>query len=317
MTVRRSLPVTLPGAFSVARALEAGATENRLRATDLRAPFHGTRVPSAHDGSLELACRALATRFRPGDAFTGPTAALLWGMPLPVAWTASSTLHVSSLLPTRSLRRRGVVGSSRAGTDPVLLDGLPVLPVPDTCLALAAFLPLDDLVAVLDFVVTGPNGRGSLSSPGDLARFVAARSGAGGVATLRRALALCRQGSWSRPETLLRLRLARAGIPEPVLNGRLTHPRGRIIVPDLAWPQYRVAAEYNGAHHEQNDQRVRDLRRVDDFTDLGWTTVNIAKEELFGAPDSAVRRVAARLQAAGWRPPPSLRLPKSASGGVA
>lgn len=97
-----------------------------------------------------------------------------------------------------------------------------------------------------------------------------------------------------------------AGVPEPQLNVRLPLPDGRGLVPDLAWPLYRVAAEYNGGHHNKTEQRVHDLRRIDDYTDIGWATVNIEKTELMQHPDSVVTRVVARLASRGWRPPPGL-----------
>jgi hypothetical protein len=312
MTARRDLPVGLPATFSVGIALKAGVNEHRLRAADLRRPFHGTRVAVNAPESFELNCRSLATRFRRGDAFTGPTAARLWGMPLPSSSVPSPPLHVSSLHPVRAMRRRGVIGSSRFSSDPVLIVGLPTLSLWETCRSLSNLLALDDVVAAVDFVITGDRGRAPLASLDELDEYLKARAGEPGIPRLRRARGLSRVGAWSRPETHLRLTLVRAGIPEPALNVALRHPSGRTLIPDLSWPEYCVAAEYNGAHHDSPDQRVHDLRRIDDFTDIGWTTVNIDKAELFGHPQSVVQRVVARLVAAGWRPP-RLRLPNSAS----
>ena len=210
------------------------------------------------------------------------------------------------------MRRRGVVGSSRFSSNPVLVLGLPTLSWWETCQSLSNLFALDDIVAAVDFVITGDRGSGPLASLGELDVYLRARVGEPGVPRLRRARGLSRVGAWSRPETHLRLTLVRAGIPEPALNVELRHPSGRTLIPDLSWPEYRVAAEYNGAHHDSPGQRVHDLRRIDDFTDMGWTTVNIEKTELFGHPQSVVRRVAARLVGSGWRSP-RLRLPNSAS----
>lgn len=193
-----------------------------------------------------------------------------------------------------------------------MFASLPVLPVWETCRSLATLLPLDDVVAALDFVVTGDRGRAPLSSLAELDAFLADCAGRPGASRLRRARGFARVGAWSRPETHLRLTLVRAGIPEPMLNVELRHSSGRTVIPDLSWPEYRVAAEYNGGHHDAPDQRIHDLRRIDDFTDIGWTTVNIEKNELFRHPESAVRRVAGRLVGAGWQPTRH-RLPNSAS----
>lgn len=211
------------------------------------------------------------------------------------------------------MRRDGVVASVRSSTDPVLLGGLPVMRVWETCLSLGVLLPLDDLVAVIDFVVTGDRGEKPLSSFAALDDFLGDGRRLPGMSPLRRARPLARRGAWSRPETHLRLVALRAGRPEPVLNVALAHPSGRTLIPDLGWPDFRVAAEYNGIHHDEPDQRVHDLGRIDDFTDIGWTTVNVDRNELYPHPGSVVARIARRLVEHGWVPPRRLRLAKSAS----
>lgn len=312
MTTRHPLPSHLPPAFSVGAALAAGVPLGRLEASDLQAPFHGTRGPTEAPDTLQTKCRILSTRFRQDDAFTGPTAARLWGMPLPSRLQEQPSLFVSSRAPTRSLRREGVVGTSRFSTDPLHLNGIPLLPVWETCLSLATMVRVDDLTAILDFVVTGKLGKNPLSSLLSLDSFLMESAGKRGIFPMRSARRLTRQGAWSRTETLLRLLLLRAGLPEPELNFELTHPSGRIMIPDLAWPHYRVAAEYNGVHHDKPDQRVRDLRRVDDFVDIGWTTVNVDRTQLFQHPASTVLRVTERLQDRGWVATTHSHLPKSA-----
>jgi hypothetical protein len=313
MTSRKPLPLELAPIFAVGTALERGVSLHRLEAADLRRPFHGTRVPSSMPAAFETRCRALATKFRPGDAFTGPTAARLWRMPLPLGVERSPLFFVVSLPPFREMRRAGVVGSTRSETTPVTLSGIPLMPVWETCLSLAAALRRDDLVAVIDFVVTGDRGKSPLSTLRDLDDFLLDHAGHPGIVSLRRARALARRGAWSRQETRLRLLVVRAGIPEPVLNERLIHPSGRLLIPDLGWPDYRVAAEYNGIHHDEPGERVHDLSRLDDFVDIGWSTVNVERKELAENPRSIVARLTRRLTERGWMPPQRLDRTKSAS----
>jgi len=277
-------------------------SRNRLDAGDLVRPFHGVRARAILGDSLELRCRALTTRLRADDAFSGPTAAGLWGMPLPRAGRGPvpAHLHVSSLLPTRALRRDGVIGTGRRSGHPVDMRGLPVLSVWDSCRSLATMIGVDDLIRVLDFVLGGDPRRPALSTPADLSSYLAQHEHHPGVRRLRRAATEARVGSWSPLETTLRLVLTRAGIPEPELNLRLRLPDGREVIADLAWPEFRVAAEYNGAHHDDPAQQIHDLRRIDDFTDIDWTTVNIERIELLRHPESVVARVSRRLQSRGW-----------------
>lgn len=234
-------------------------------------------------------------------------------MPLPLRVEQSPSLFVVSRLPLRAMRRAGVVGSTRSEIALTMRDGLAVMPVWETCLSLAHALTGDDLVAVIDFVVTGDRGKNPLSTLRKLDNFLLDHAGRIGIDRMRQARALARRGAWSRPETHLRLLTGRAGIPEPVLNAPLIHPSGRRLYPDLGWPSYRVAAEYNGIHHDRPDQRVHDLRRIDDFADIGWMTVNVERKELYQNPDSAVARLTRRLTERGWMPPPRLDWTKSAS----
>ena len=65
---------------------------------------------------------------------------------------------------------------------------------------------------------------------------------------LKRALTDVRAGVRSPRETLLRLTLQRAGLPEPEINWTLRDARGRAVAElDLAYPRWRVAPEYDGA----------------------------------------------------------------------
>ena len=71
-----------------------------------------------------------------------------------------------------------------------------------------------------------------------LADAVDRHGGTQGVARLRTALPLLRFGPLSRRETLVRLRMIRAGLPEPSLNYEVHAARhdGYVPVVDLALP---------------------------------------------------------------------------------
>ena len=281
---------TLP--TSVAEALAAGIPEHRLRAADLAAPFHGVRLPRGDEHLLVERCRALVTKMRPGDAFTGPTAAMLWGIPLPRPLADPiAALHVSSVLPVRPLRRNGVVGSLREDGHETDRNGLPALPPLRSWFSLSRFLSLDDLVAAADFLITGDRGAGPLARRDDLVSFAGMMSRHPGAPRARAAAEASRVGAWSRPESLLRLLVIRAGLPEPVLNIPLAVPDGSVLIPDLAWPGPRLAVEYNGAGHEDEAQHRRDLRRLDAYAEIGWRALNVDSTELFGSRDSLAIRI--------------------------
>ncbi|MGN6501633.1 MAG: hypothetical protein ACTHKX_01870, partial [Pseudolysinimonas sp.] len=79
MPARTPLPPEFEDrAFRVADARAAGVPWQRLSASDLDAPTPGVRVPGG-GGRLD----AVAAVMTADQAFTGPTAARLWRMPLP------------------------------------------------------------------------------------------------------------------------------------------------------------------------------------------------------------------------------------------
>jgi hypothetical protein len=226
---------------------------------------------------------------------------------------AASVLHVSSVAPRRALRRRGVLGSQRVGGMLVERDGLPLLSPGDAWLTVASRLPLHDVVAVGDFLVTGVQGVGALTTRDALGQLLLERSGSVGVDRARRALHLVREGAWSRPETLVRLLLVGAGLPEPELNVPLRTVDGGILIPDLAFREFRVAVEYNGAHHDEVERKAKDLRRMNDYAELGWSVVNVDRFELVRTPSAVVSRVIRRLRERGWAGAAAVDMTKSAS----
>jgi hypothetical protein len=297
MTRRAMLPPPIDGApFAVHEALRAGVGRHRLDARDLERPFHGIRASRGSVGDLLPRCIALATRFRDGDAFAGRTATALWGMPSPRG-EQHDVLRVSSRPPLHPMRRRGVLGTLRGHEDIAVLSGVAVTNPIAAWIELAAEgVSIPDLVAAADRAVTPRRGRPAMLSLPELAAGIEAAPGRHGLTMARRALSFVRVGAWSPTESHVRVLLANHGCPEPELN----LPVAPDIVVDLGWSEYRVAVEYNGIHHDAADQRIRDLSRAEALEVLGWSTVNISRAGLYGAPRTEVSRVAQRLRSRGW-----------------
>jgi very-short-patch-repair endonuclease len=312
MTRRATLPPPVDsGPFAVRDGLQAGVSRHRLDAHDLERPFHGVRAPAGSLGELLPRCVALSTRFRDGDAFAGRTAAALWGMPS-TRGEQHRLLLVSSRPPLHPMRRRGVVGTRRSHEDIAVLSGVALTSPIGSWIELAAEdVSISDLVAAADWAVTPRRGRPALLNVEELAAGIDAASGRRGVSAARRALRLVRVGAWSPTESHVRVLLARHRLPEPALN-LLVAPG---IVVDLGWPEYRVAVEYNGVHHDGAAQRIHDLSRAEALEVLGWSIVNIDRAGLYRAPQTEVSRVAQRLRSRGWRG--RIVWPKTASGDAA
>jgi hypothetical protein len=142
-----------------------------------------------------------------------------------------------------------------------------------------------------------------LCSIADLQRMIYRHKGKRGIRKAKEAIKLIRVGSDSPQETLLRLAIVRAGLPEPELNVPIITEDGiRHHEPDLSYRRYRIGIEYEGEHHGEELQIVRDIARSERYAELGWTEVRISKRHMFNDAKAAVSKVRTELVRAGWRP---------------
>lgn len=320
MSPRVKLPPQFQsGPFAYADARTAGVGEGRLRGPDLTRPFFGTRqpvrAPTQTRAEEDLAetlrrCAEFAPLLGSTRFFSHGTAARLWGCPLPGRARDDAELHVSERAPNNAPRHPGIAGHQasdvRIGT--ALRQGLPVSDPVSTWFALARYLPLDELVAAGDHFILTPHQLDPLdlrphATLEQLAQRLRYFHGRGAVKAAR-ALRLIRPGAESRPETLLRLLLLRAGLPEPLVNPDVTNTAGRWIGrADLVWPEWHTVVEYDGDQHRTNSiQYDKDMSRLEDFIEAGFKVVKVRKRSLFRDPSDAVRRTAHALRTNGWQP---------------
>ncbi|MBX3100044.1 MAG: DUF559 domain-containing protein [Salinibacterium sp.] len=299
MPIPPPLPSPLDlGPFSVAEARALGVPRSRLRRSDLVTPFRGIRATDAPRTLPEL-CEAYAPRLGAGQFFSHAAAAALWGMWVPRRILDHLTLDVMAVHPARPARLRGVTGHhAQAGTQTAMLDGLPVASATVVWRQLATRLTLDELIAAGDSLVRRKH---PLCALADLEFAVAAHAGRPGAPRLARAMPQVRARADSPRETVIRLLLARAGLPEPEVNGLVSRPGERERFGDLVYRAHRVIAEYDGQQHWRSAQRIADdVERLEQLTRGGWTVIRIVAPHL-ADPEAVVGRVAAALRAGGWR----------------
>jgi hypothetical protein len=152
----------------------------------------------------------------------------------------------------------------------------------------AALEPLGTAVATLDAMVRS----GSVSSA-DLSVLCAAGTRRWGIARVRRAVGLVDPRAESPPESRVRVALVLAGLaPVPQYEVRVGGELlGRV---DLAFPEARLAVEYEGAYHFEDGQIVRDDARYERLRAAGWTVIRLSSADL-RALDAVVSRVRAAL----------------------
>ncbi len=205
-------------------------------------------------------------------------------------------------------RRRGVIGHVGQFFDDEItrLDGVLVTTRTRTWLDCARKMSVDELTVVADHLLRHPrpafeNRSEPYASPEELARMLDRHKGTPGIRKARLALEQARIGADSAPETRLRLALGCAGLPEPELNVATILRFGVVREPDLAYPEHRVAVEYEGAVHSDAAQVVRDIAREEDFGGAGWILVRISKRHMENDARAAVAKVRTALVGRGWQ----------------
>jgi hypothetical protein len=241
-------------------------------------------VPLTH----ELRTRA-AVVLLPAAVVTGRSAAVLWDVDL-----AGAEHPVEVTVPPRSyqVRVEGLV-VRRATVHPDQVwwrRGVPVTTPEATAVRLASVLPRDDAVAAVDQLVAA--GVVRLAA----IRALAAASRGPGSARARDVAALADGLAESPQETRVRLLLGRSDLPPPVAQYRVHDQRGLVARVDFAWPEHRLALEYDGLWHGGRDQFLRDRERLNRLREAGWQVVFVTAVDLRD-PVRLISRIAAALAA--------------------
>jgi hypothetical protein len=246
------------------------------------------------DSPVIAAARGYLPLLRRGDRFSGPTAAAIWGAPLP---DDAIPLHITAGRGLTRPRRRGVVGHEGPATEPALRFGLPVSPPELAFLESASVLPMPALVAIGDHLVLDPRVLDPRDERphirlGELRSAVAQATGRN-IRTARAAAALVREGVESPRETALRLLVHELGLPEPRCGYLVRDREGREIgYFDLVWPELRIIVEYDGDQHRTSAyQYDRDIRRFDRASEAGYRVIRVRARGLGADLDETIARL--------------------------
>lgn len=298
----------LSGPFTLAQAQAQGVPRGRLLRADVERVSRSLYRPIGWDFDLESAARALSAA-TPGAWISHVTAARLRCSCLP-PWLADSTeLHLSKPRSVPGARRKGVIGHRviAAENEVESVDGIRISTRPRTWLDMARLLPLNDLVCMGDELIRVPRqaleGRDTpFATLEELRALVERHPNLQGVVRARQALELMRVGADSAPESLLRLAMLDAGIPEPELQLNLRSDDPFSPSADLGFRQRRVAIQYDGAHHLAEAQTLSDRRRNKAFETAGWTVLVFRKDDLADGFELATKKIKKALRSA-WVDP--------------
>lgn len=282
--------------FTFDAAVAAGVQAKRLRGQDLIHVSRGLYRPLGWDFELEAAARVLS-EVSPGAWISHVTAARLHCQVLPPWLSDSTELHLSKPKQLPQVRRKGVIAHTViAGPDEIeCVNGIRISTRSRTWLDLARRLSLAELVCLGDQLIRIPRpefeGR---SEPFDtldgLRILIGQHPNLQGIIRAREAVNLMRVGADSAPESMLRLAMLDANLPEPDLQIALRPNDATSPTADLGYRHRRLAVQYDGDHHLLEAQRLSDRRRDKAFESAGWTVLVFTKDD---AADGFQRAIAA------------------------
>jgi len=286
--MRSTVPSELRrGPFTVADARQFGLTWKRLQTKDFYRLSHGQYVWHGAKRDVELDLRAVKARMPGRFAFSGLTAAWLWGLdlepndPIEVTVSPKTPFHARAGIRLRM--------SELADHDVMTHRGFSVTSPMRTVSDLGSRRDLIESVVAIDMAL-----HARLVSATELAAHVQARTGTKGVRRLRRAAGLADSRSESPMETRLRLHLEFARLPRPDMQADLHDKSGRLLGrADLYYPDVRLVIEYDGVNHK--DRFASDARRQNALISAGYhilrfTAVDLKEPDLVAAHVRQARR---------------------------
>lgn len=228
----------------------------------------------------------------PGAVISHETAAELFEFPLPhelsreggatvhcradegmsARASALLTVHVRARAPV--IRRHGVTMSH------------PVIALQE----IAPRLSFGELVACVDALAANRFGTAYRIPLREIRALVETRTGRG-AAVLQEAASQARERVWSPRETSMRLMVRSHGYPEPSLNHEIRDSAtGIVYYIDLAYPQWKVAIEYDGEEHRTDKSRWEgDLHKNEVLHAQGWTVLRVSAADLHRPRDFFLR----------------------------
>lgn len=296
--------------FRGSEAVAAGqVTKGLLRGREFRRVEADTYVGARVADSPLLRVRAALVRGGPTAVATGWSACVVHGLDV-----ASRPVPLEIAAPDRRLRPGPglTVRRARVPEEEVTeVDGTRATTMLRTALDLAARSgpawsavdrvvdPLTDAVVAADALAC----RGGFTAD-DLRSAAACHGGCRRVRRVERVAALLDPRPDSPPESRARVALVLAGLPRPRVRHpvRDAHGVGREL--DLAWPEFRVAVEYDGRDHALSDRRGRDIDRLDALRRAGWVVIVVTAVQV-ARPRWLADRVREELLARGWVPGPN------------
>ncbi len=277
------------GPFTTAQAAALGVSRSALRGPTWRHVFRDVWVH--RDVVDDRRMRLAAVRLVIGDSafICGPTAAWLHG--IDVQDRRGDLVWVGCRNGTRLRARAGCLIREITvdDTDVQQLSGLSLTTPLRTAFDCGRWLGLVEGVVVADALA-----HARLITAAGLATYASTHRGLRGIRRLQAVCGLIEPLSESPMETRVRVLLVTNGLPRPASQWVVNDPTGHFVARlDLAYPDRRLAIEYDGSLHWA--QRRADDRRRDALRRLGWEVVVVSADDYYREPGALVANVRGAL----------------------
>jgi len=215
------------------------------------------------------------------------TAAALYG------FDVQNTTAVHVLDPAIRLRSTtGLTVHQRVGAPLQRIAGRLATAPAWTAIEVARQLPRPRALATLDAAL-----HSGCCSPADLESAVREQSGRRGIVAVRDLLPHADARAESAMESEARLVMIDYRLPLPELQYEIRGRDGELWRVDFAWPDRRLAAEYESiAWHAGPLDMLRDRRRLASVQELGWTMIPIVVDDVRRHPWRLAERLANHLE---------------------
>jgi very-short-patch-repair endonuclease len=278
-----------PEVFRGSAAVSAGlVTVARLRGSAFQRLFPDVYAPATVEPTLALRGRAAGLLVGDRGVVSGYAAAELLGAAC--AWPDTPA---EVTVDGRFRAHPGlVVHQDVLAPDEITsCTGIRVTTGLRTAFDLARRLDLADAVVAVDRLANRCGFDPSL-----LLHVLVRYPGLRGNAGVPEVLAYTDRRSGSVPETRLRMLLMQAGLPRPEVQWPVQDPAARTAIwLDLAYPGALLGIEYEGAHHTEPDQVLKDAGRYTRLVAQGWRILRYTKHDIAQDRARIVREVRAAL----------------------
>ncbi|WP_336029678.1 endonuclease domain-containing protein [Geodermatophilus sp. FMUSA9-8] len=264
------------GVFIGAHAVSEGRlTRRQLADGPYVRVLHGVYADVSVARDHLLRCRAAALLMPPAAVIGGRSAAALLGAPAP-EWRDPVTVVLPE--PHKWRGPEGVrVHRGHLSPGEVRGDGYGLrwtAPL-RTAWDVAVLETTATAVGVVDAML-----RAELIGVPEMDDLLRGRVGRRGSRRFRRVVELADGRSESLPESTVRVACHLGGLPAPVPQYEVVERDRWLARVDLAWPDLKVAVEYDGEHHFEDGRIPKDDARLARLTAAGWLVIRLAAPDL-------------------------------------